>query len=313
MLRWWRPGALWAVVAALAACAGGDDAAPPPGQAVVELPPAGTSRIAAIERDDDLDGQPDGVRRHLFDATGRLARLVEVDIVGGVEEPTPALEVTREHDADGWLVKVTREGPALDTNASEAGYGPSRRLEQITESGPGFSTVTTLRWEGERLAGCDSAGPPPYSCAIFQDADGRVARIEYRQNAQLVRQDTFVWRPDGLLAGSSVDFVGRGIEAAALRYDADGRLAELRHTRDGVPRLWLRYLHDERGRPVTVERGELPAGFGDGTPFAVKGSYRIVWEAQPCQPVYEIQLPPSIDLGVTGMASAAGATLVCAP
>jgi hypothetical protein len=305
-------GAFVFAAVVLAGCWDDDDPVQPEPPVVRELPPAGTSRIALIERDDDLDGQPEERTRYGYDDRGWPLSMQVFPVYGGVEEPVPDLEVRREYDASGRLSKLTREGPSLDTNAVEATYGPTGYLESTTASAPGFSVVTRYRWDGDRLTGCEIADSPPESCMVSQDAGGRVASVEHLRAGELVQRDQYVWRDDGSLASAKNDYIEADVLDTSLSYDANGRLTELRRTSDGFPKLWLRYLFDDRGRPVTVERGELPSYFDDGTPFVVTSRYRIVWEDQPCQPVYELQVPPSVDLSVTGRASAAGATLLCA-
>lgn len=298
-----------AIVLAQSGCGGGSDP-PPPDTAVVELPPAGTSRVALREYDADLDGVIDQTIRYVYDGHGWLVRMDYYLPVGGVPAMEPVQTISREHDEHGRVLRIRLQS-ATYTQVLEATYGLDGRVASTTLTRTGSEPlVTRYTWDGARMTGYVVDGRSPADSTLSYGADGRVAAVT-QVRAQGTDVWRYAWREDGQLASaSSSEAVGR-LVLYQLLYDVQGHLLEVQKTDDGFGDGWRRFGYDVRGRQVLVEIGQPPDYFDNGVEFVLQSRWRTVWEDLPCQPVYEPAALPLTDLEMTGGASAIGATLGC--
>lgn len=277
----------------------------------VELPPAGTSRIVALEFDTGADGDVDRIVRYTYGATGLLVSEETWNAVDGVMVGDPVQTVTRTHDAQGRVLTITTRSEAGERILT-ATYGADGRLaETTTRWGSGsVGPVTRYAWEAARMTQVVVESRLGGVGKLSYGADGRVARIDWDYGRGDGDAQSYAWRADGQLGSASYsESVGR-LVAYVLTYDDHGRIVDWLRTDDGIDDERRRFAHDTRGRPVKVEIDSEPDMVSDYV-FAADTIVHIRWQNLPCQPTYEPQVLPTLDLEVTGAASAIGATLVC--
>lgn len=275
----------------------------------VPLPPVGTSRIAAVERLDHA-GSVQEVTRYAYDARGWLVGTGRFQVVDGVESARPSATVTREHDEHGRVLRITtRQG---DTGTLlEASYGLNGRLERTTTTAAdGRQTVTSFTWDGDRMSSYTVEGPQPQTTRLVYDGQGRPAKLVHGDPARR-DESRFEWRADGQLGNVLLSPPSAPPLSYARSFSAAGQLTDLRLFEDGFWLEWNRFEYDTRGRVAFMLDGVADELAFDPDEFVVVARYRVVWEDALCQPVYEPAAPPSVDFGLTGTASAVGATLVC--
>lgn len=301
-LHRWKLHLSWLVLV-LAGCGGrGDD----PQWVVVDLPAASTSRIAAIEYDDGADGRVDRVVRHTYGDTGLLTKIETWAAVDGMPSGDPVEAITRTYDAHGRILTIAS---ATSTSTLEVTYGADGRLATTsTRSAPSFTYVRWFKWDADQMKQvADDSG---VIGNLSYDALGRVIKIEWERGDD-VDVETYGWTADGQLESYTYNAAVGWLMIYTLSYDSEGRIVDWLSNDDGVRYDMRRFEYDDRRRPVKVEidPGHDPA---DNYPFRVGHVIHIKWEDLPCQPTYEPEPPPTLDLAVTSAASPIGATLVCA-
>lgn len=305
-LRAYRAALPWLALT-LAGCWYSDD---DPSPTVVELPPAGSSRIDALEFDDGADGRVDRIVRYTYGETGLLVKSETWNAVDGATVGNPVQTVTRTHDAHGRVLGITTRSGA-DEQVRTVTYGVDGRLATTTWRSGTSSQQMRFIWEDGQMTRVIVEGTQAGLGRLSYGADGRIERIEWDYDRRDgLDVESYTWRADGQLANASYsESVGR-LVIYGLTYDDRGRIVDWLRTDDGIEDVRRRFGYDTRGRPVRVDIDVGPDMVSDPV-FAADTTIHIRWEDQPCQPNYEPEVPPTLDLQVTSAASAIGASLVC--
>lgn len=285
-----------------------------PQTVAIEPLPAATSRIQALEFDDDADGDADRIVRFAYDETGHLVVKSTWNAVDGIDAGEPIETVTRTYDSYGRVLTITTAGQGAYAykEVLTANYGADGRLSTTTrhwsnrEWGNSTGTeVMRFAWNAQRMTEAVVEGAQPLLGRLRYGTDGRIAMIGWDDG----RQVSYGWRDDGQLDHFSASD-GELTLTYTLTYDGKGRLADWQVSDEGWLSAWRRFEYDASDRPAQVEVDNAPDNTTEYV-FMVDAIVRVTWEGLPCQPVYEPQVPPTLDLFVTGAASAIGATLVC--
>lgn len=305
-----RLAALLALTA-LAGCGGGGDAeALAPG---LPLPPAGGSRWAALERDDDGDGLAESVTRYGYDVLGRRISQSTWVAERGVVVGDPVEVQTWVYDPASRVLRHRVEAAGGWRN-NDADYGVDGLLASTTlrwHDSPG-TLRTTYTWRGMRLVQARQESFTPRTYRLSYDAAGLIARVESRfDRSSGADVETYSWRTHDQLATASFNLSVGNLVLYRLEYDSTGRHIRTRKTDDGFEDEARRHHQDATGRLVRVEADLQPSSF-DEADFVADVVYRIRWESGRCQPVFLPALPPVFDRQSTSLARADGAMLGCA-
>lgn len=292
-------------------------------QAVVELPPAGTSRISALESFRS-DGSLYSITSYSYGETGLLVMIEDWHALDGVKGGDVLRTETRRYDSYGRVLDITTRKPTGGVSL-KATYGTDGRLATTTKRSDGLVTVMRFTWEGDRMTQVFAKATQTFDdggsltsenfASISYGADGKIASIEWEVSC--VGNDDmcnayYGWRADGQLEQLRTLPDGE-LQYHDLHYNDQGRLVEMLARAPMWPdySTLSRFKYDNRGRPVLIETGfsNTPPGLPAEDFYAYR-ILRIRWEDLPCQPVFEPQTPPTIDLGI-GAASPIGTTLLC--
>lgn len=311
--RTWRTrcAATWMLSALLAACGGGggggtsEEPGPPPDP----LPPAGSSRWAAIEGDSYADGTIDSVTRYSYDDQGRRVAERSYAVVDGVVAAEPSGERLWSFDRWSRITGTVYRNSAGGVVTTAYDYGADGRLAAQHTASDGSSTDTRFIWRDGRIVETRTSRTGSTGAVVYlfsYDENGRVSSVDLDPSAG-EHHAGYGWRPDGRPSGAS--FYSGFTASYAYDYDADGRHVVTSFDDDGLYFEEARLAYDAQGRLVQVETGQPPDA-GDFMPY-FRTHYR--WEPGPCQPLRMPGEPPHRASLMAGLISADNVSFGCAP
>ena len=291
----------------LAGCGGDDssdgDPPQPPVATPLPLPPAGTSRWAAVELDHDGDGLAEVIWRYEYDSAGRRTAEFEWNAQRGISIGEPVFVRRWTYDSLSRLVSASVDGGYRSGYLIEGTYGSSGLLASTRSKYKDSGDWEEIRytWQGQRMVEYAEVGLKGtlWKYILSYDSGGRINRIEWPQADY---EQYFRWRADGQLIGAGSSGGGEGM-GISLEYDNAGRLVSSMQYDMGDGPV-SNYFYDRRGRVerISAETSSYPVRPLD---------YRIRWEDGLCQPVYRLGAPPEWDW-LTNQAHADGTTFGCA-
>jgi hypothetical protein len=308
MQRWLAAATVLGLLLGGCGSGGGDDPAPPPDP----LPPAGTSRWAALEQDRDADGVMDGLTRYAYDDQGRRSAQRSYTVVEGVVAAEPTRELLWSFDRWSRIVGlvdrfVSRGAPStVTTTYTHGADGRLAAQRTVYDWGTSDSRYT---WRDGHIVETTSVRSNSAEVSVTRytyDDDGRVSSV-LLDPAAGEYDARYGWRPDGRPSGMSIY---SGFTASyGFVYDAGGRHVASTFNDDGIYFEEARLGYDAQGRLLQVEVGPPPEG-GDLAP-ASRVRYR--WETGRCQPLVMPGPPPHHEWSMAGLVSADNVSFGCAP